>query len=188
MSTLRQCVLVSIVSGMAMIATANAEDLHFKRNISVGGNSVSSSEVWVKGARERSVMSSAAGNIVTLRQCDLKRTVIVNDQTQSYMATADPQDDSAAKAAAMFGGAPAPTSSGGTITETVTLTDTGERKQVSGYTARHLKTTVTLEPSANACSQVKQKFSIDGWYADTGQIIDPTANDWSEFYLIWLYE
>jgi hypothetical protein len=25
------------------------------------------------------------------------------------------------------------------------------------------------------------------WYAETGQIIDPTSVDWSEFTLIWFY-
>ncbi len=146
--------------------TAVAQDLHLKRNISVAGTNVSSSEVWVKGARERSAMTTPAGTIITLRQCDLKRTVTVNDQAQTYLILNDPQDDSAAKAAAMFG-APQPTpASGGTITQTVTVVDTGEHKLISGYAARHIKSTVSMEPSENACSQAKQKFDIDGWYTD----------------------
>jgi uncharacterized membrane protein len=105
--------------------------------------------------------------MVTLRQCDLKRTLTVNDQSQSYLVIDDPQDASAAKAAAMFGGVPAPApTSGGTITETVTITDTGEHKTISGFAARHVKMAVVVEPSANACTQTKQKFEIDGWYAD----------------------
>ncbi len=157
----------SFLTLLSLAATLSADDLHFKRNVSVGGNTVSSSEVWVKGARERTVINTPAGNTVTLHQCDLKRTLTINDQSQSYFPQSDPQDDSAAKAVAMFGSAPAPApSSGGTITQTVTLTDTGERKQISGYTARHVKMTVAVEPSANACTQTKQKFDIDGWYAD----------------------
>jgi hypothetical protein len=62
-------------------------------------------------------------------------------------------------------GAPA-SSSGGTITQTVSTVDTGERKQMSGYAARHLKTTVVVESSQNACSKLSQKYDIDGWYAD----------------------
>ncbi|HZQ19142.1 MAG TPA: hypothetical protein VFA90_10490 [Terriglobales bacterium] len=168
MSALRQCVSASILACLLPTLIARADDLHFKRNISIGGNSVSSSEVWVKGARERSAISTPAGNMVTLHQCDLKRTLTINDQSQSYFVLRDPQDDSTAKAAAMFGApAPAPApSSGGTITQTVTLTDTGERKQISGYTARHVKMMVTVNPSANACTQAQQKFDIDGWYAD----------------------
>ncbi|HZR66544.1 MAG TPA: hypothetical protein VFA85_15475 [Terriglobales bacterium] len=156
-------ILVCLILALA----ASAQDLHFKRNVSVGGNAVASSEVWVKGARERSATSTSAGSMVSLRQCDLKRTVTINDQGQTYLVMNDPQDDSAAKAAAMFGGAPQPAqTSGGTITQTVSVVDTGEHKVISGYAARHLKTTVSIEPSANACSQTKQKFDIDGWYTD----------------------
>jgi hypothetical protein len=64
---------------------AHGDDLHFKKTISVGGNPVTSSEVWVKGARERSVTTSPAGNTITLRQCDLKRMVAVNEQNQAYV-------------------------------------------------------------------------------------------------------
>jgi hypothetical protein len=166
MSVSRKCALNLILSIVALALAAPAEDLHFKQNISVGGNTVSSSEVWVKGARERSATSSPGGNLVTLRQCDLKRTLTVNEQGQSYVVANDPQDDSAAKAAALFGGAPEPPASGGTITQTVSLTDTGERKQVSGFTARRVKMSVLVESSANACSHLKQKFDIDAWYTD----------------------
>src|SRR5581483_4929517 len=166
MSALRQCVSASILACLLPALIARADDLHFKRNISIGGNSVSSSEVWVKGARERSAISTPAGNMITLHQCDLKRTLTINDQSHSYFVLSDPQDDSTAKAAAMFGApAPAP-GSGGTITQTVTMTDTGERKQISGYTARHVKMTVAVNPSANACTQATQRLDIDGWYAD----------------------
>src|SRR5690348_2494369 len=167
MSSSCRYVIASVITSTLLSLTANAEDLHFKRNVSVGGSPVSNSEVWVKGARERSVSSTPAGNMVTLRQCDLKRTLTVNDQSQSYLVIDDPQDASAAKAAALFGGVPAPApTSGGTITETVTITDTGEHKTISGFAARHVKMAVVVEPSANACTQTKQKFEIDGWYAD----------------------
>jgi hypothetical protein len=144
-----------------------ADDLHFKKNITVEGNSVSGSETWVKGARERSVTKSPAGEVVSLRQCDLKRTVVVNEQSKAYFVINDPQDQSAANAAALMTGAPVPAAaSGGVITQTVSITDTGERKLISGYPARHLKTTVAVESSPNACSAVKQKYDIDGWYTD----------------------
>src|SRR5207249_8228841 len=79
----------------ATSAQAPASDLHFKKDISVGGNSVSNSEVWVKGARERAVSSSPAGTLITLQQCDLKRTLTINEQTRSYLIIDDPQDESA---------------------------------------------------------------------------------------------
>ena len=163
--SLRYASLLLAVSSFALVAPA--DDLHFKKNISVEGNSVSGSETWLKGARERTVTKSPTGDVVSLRQCDLKRTVMLNESSQSYLVINDPQDQSATNAAALMTGAPAPASgSGGVITQIVSVTDTGERKQLSGYSARHLKTTVVVESSPNACSQVNQKYDIDGWYAD----------------------
>ncbi len=162
---LRHTPLMLAVS--SFVLGMQAEDLHFKKNVTVEGNAVSGSETWVKGARERTVTKSPAGDVVSLRQCDLRRTVMVNEQTKSYFVTNDPQDQSAANAAALMMGAPAPASvSGGVVTQTVSVTDTGERKLMSGYAARHLKTTVVVESSQNACSPVNQKYDIDGWYAD----------------------
>lgn len=164
-SSLHYTSLLLVLSSACL--AASADDLHFKKSISVEGNPVSGSETWVKGARERTVTKSPAGDLVSLRQCDLKRTVMVNEQSQSYFVVNDPQDQSATNAAAMMTGASSTqASSGGIITQTVSVTDTGERKQMSGYTARHLKTTVLVESSPNACSPINQKYDIDGWYAD----------------------
>jgi len=165
MFTLRLRHFSGILALTASALMVQAEDLHYKKTISVGGSPVSSSEIWLKGARERTVSSTPAGNVITLRQCDLKRTLTINDQSQSYLTANDPQDEAALKAAALMGGTQAP-ASGGTITQTITVTDTGERKTIHGYAARHLKTSVLVESSANACSPMNQKYEIDGWYAD----------------------
>ncbi|MBZ5501446.1 MAG: hypothetical protein LAN59_04275 [Acidobacteriia bacterium] len=143
-----------------------AQDLHIKKNVSVGGNFVSTTETSIKGARERSVDQGPNGSTITLRQCDLKRTLTVNEQAQTYLASDDPQDENAVRAAALATGAPAAEVSGGKITVTTTITDTGERKPMYGYQARHLKAKVVQEPSADACTQVRQSFDIDGWFAD----------------------
>jgi hypothetical protein len=158
----RASVILALTTSALML---QAEDLHYKKTVSVGGSSVSNSEIWLKGARERTVSSTPGGNVITLRQCDLKRTLTINDQSQSYMTATDPQDEAALKAAALMGGTQAP-ATGGTVTQTITVTDTGERKPIHGYTARHLKTSVLVESSANACSPTNQKYEIDGWYAD----------------------
>lgn len=154
-----------VLSSLLLAAAVQAEDLHLKKSISIGGNVVSSTDVSVKGSRERDVTQSPAGDVVTIRQCDLKRTLMLNAQSQTYLVANDPQDDSAAAAAALITGAPA-ADSGGKITISSTVTDTGERKSILGYQARHLKTTVLEQSSPNACTQVNQKFEIDGWYAD----------------------
>jgi hypothetical protein len=107
--------------------------------------------------------------MVTIRQCDLKRTLSVNDQNQTYFVVNDPQR-CGRRAAALVTGAPMPEekTSGGKIDVTTTITDTGERKQMFGYTARHLKAKVVETSSADACSKVNQTFEMDGCYADIG--------------------
>jgi hypothetical protein len=141
-------------------------DLHIKKSVTVGGNFVSSTETSIKGARERSVTQTPNGSSITLRQCDLKRTLTLNEQTQTYFAINDPQDENAAKAAALATGTPSAEATGGKITITTTITDTGERKTMYSYPARHLKAKVVQEPSPDACTQVRQSFDIDGWFAD----------------------
>lgn len=152
----------------AMLAAvlAQAQDLHIKKSITVGGNFVSSSETSIKGVRERTVTQTPNGNTITLRQCDLRRTLTLNEQTQAYLVTSDAQDENAAKAAALATGTAVPEPAGGKIVVTSTVTDTGERKTMYGFPARRLKVKVIQEPSQDACTQVRQTFEIDGWFAD----------------------
>ena len=168
------CMLALLLAAMA----AQSEDLHLKKNISVGGNVVSSSETSIKGQRTRDVTQTPAGATVSLRQCDLKRTVTLNDQAQTYMVVNDAQDAAAARAAAMVTGAPVPEEkkAGGHVEVTSAITDTGERKQIFGLNARHLKTKVTEKSSDDACTKVDQTFEVDGWYADLGKDVASCAS------------
>ena len=45
-------------------------------------------------------------------------------------------------------------------------TDTGERQEMFGYKARHIKTTMMMESTPDACNQSHMKMEADGWYAD----------------------
>src|SRR6476661_8612766 len=74
-------------------AAPKSDDLHIKKSITVGGNFVSSTESSIKGSRERSVSQGPNGSTLTIRQCDLKRTLTVNEQAQTYLVTNDPQDE-----------------------------------------------------------------------------------------------
>src|ERR1044071_3947153 len=99
---LRQCsCLISILFCAWMV---QADDLHFKKTVSVGGTPVSSSEAWVKGARERSARNTPTAAPITLRKCDTKRTLTINEQSQAYLRGSDPQDETAMKAVALMGG------------------------------------------------------------------------------------
>jgi hypothetical protein len=59
-----------------------------------------------------------------------------------------------------------PSRQGGVITYNTTAVDTGERKEMFGFQARHVKTTMSIESSPDACNPVKQRMETDGWYID----------------------
>ena len=48
-------------------------------------------------------------------------------------------------------------------------------------------TTFNFSPSAFVLAS-NQLNTANGWYAGTGQILDPTGTDWSGYSLVWLYE
>jgi len=169
MPTLSQLCRSTVLTMLAVASASQAQDVHMKKSVSVGGYVVSTSETAIKGARERAVTQAPNGSTITLRQCDLRRTLTINEQSQTYYVADDPQDENAAKAAALATGAANPEAHGGKVTITTTLTDTGERRTIYGYQARHLKAKVVQEPSPDACTQVRQSFEIDGWFADIGK-------------------
>ena len=126
----------------------------------------------IKGQRERDETTMALGggmNIsqVSITQCDLKRTIQINDSARKYMITPMESDDSGNAggggnvSAATTGGA---SRRGGVVMMTINTTDTGERKEMFGFTARHLRRTTMMESSPDACQQTRMKIETDGWY------------------------
>jgi hypothetical protein len=127
------------------------------------------STTMIKGLRERSEMSMGGMNMgmVSVTQCDLKRTIQINDRARKYLITPMESDDSSGGYSEGAMGAPTgggPARRGGVVTMTVNTTDTGERKQMFGFTARHLKRTMTSESSPDACQPQQMKMETDGWY------------------------
>jgi len=120
------------------------------------GDKVATSTVQMKGARQR---IDYGNDLVTLLHCDANQTIQLNAKTKTYIAT---PFESASQA---LPPAP-PNSKGGKITYTTTVTDTGEKKDMFGYTARHLVTAVTKEATATACDKKTERIDTDGWYID----------------------
>jgi hypothetical protein len=130
----------------------------------------SQSTTMIKGLRERSETSMAMGGMnissVDITQCDLRRTIKVNDSARKYMIT--PMDsDSSADGGVGSAGATAgssPVRRGGVVTMTVNTIDTGERKEMFGFTARHLKRSMMSQSSPDACQPNQMRMETDGWY------------------------
>jgi hypothetical protein len=164
---------VSLVSAITSAQRRPATDkplagdfkITFKQTVS--GNSMQSTTM-IKGQRERSETTVSAGaytmNTVNITQCDMKRTIQINDRARKYLIT--PMDDGTSSGSTSTGASRtgAPATRGGVVTMTVNTVDTGERKEMMGFTARHLKRTTIMESSPDACAQTKMKIETDGWY------------------------
>ncbi len=166
---------------------ATANDIRIRVRMSVGEQSFESVE-YVRGARQRTEMSMAGG-YKTIMQCDLKRYVQINDQTRTYMvqpfAGVEAQGATASDASAQDLAAQGATKRGGVVTIVNTLTDTGERKQMFGYTARRLKGSMEYQTSPDACQKGGPRMETDGWYIDLKYGVDcpaATGGDMSAAY------
>jgi hypothetical protein len=151
-------------------------DIKIRTRMTMQGSS-SESAIFIKGSRQRTEMGAGIG-FVSLIQCDLKRGVQLNDTAKTYLiqpfannnsTEANPQPNEPAQQNQ-------PQKRGGIVTYTTTITDTGERKDFFGYTARHLRTTMTSESSPDACNQTKMKMETDGWYIDLNFNLDCQNN------------
>jgi hypothetical protein len=66
---------------------------------------------------------------------------------------------------------------------------TTANKLLCGFSSREDLSSTPFNFSSTAYVLASNQLNVaNGWYAETDQIIDPTAADWSGFSLIWLYE
>ncbi|HEY8188591.1 MAG TPA: hypothetical protein VIF64_21155 [Pyrinomonadaceae bacterium] len=146
--------------------SAPVKDLKIKYRMSVAGRGIETTTM-IKGARERSETNTGYGmDIVNLTQCDLKRTIQISDKTKKYLITPMDTGDSTPTTGTSVADTSGPSRRGGLITYVLTSTDTGERKEMFGFQARHVKTSTSIESSPDACNPLKQRMETDGWYID----------------------
>lgn len=145
--------------------TRTTTDVKIRQRMGPGMETV----LYMKGPRMRSEMAGDFG-MTTILQCDLKRTLTINEKTKTYMIT--PTDGSNTSAIGGADGrgintpvAPSTPQRGGVVNVTQTITDTGERKEMFGFTARRIKTSLVKTVSPDACDK-DQKIETDGWYID----------------------
>jgi hypothetical protein len=146
-------------------------DLKLKTRIEMQGFNMDST-VYIKGERERTEQMLPGLNMqmVTIKECDLRRTIQINDSAKVYRiepfadAVSSPNTPAPKTATAPPPTANKPTRKGGVVTINITMTDTGERKEMFGYQARHLKMAMSFTSSPDACSKANMRMETDGWY------------------------
>ena len=154
---------ISLSCLLTITGIANADTTVKSRQTS-GGQTYENTS-YIKGKRQRTETNN--GQMIMVQQCDLRRNLQIMPQAKVYII--QPYDEPASTNAANTNSPvsqPGTTKKGGVVTSTVTTRDTGERKQMFGYTARRIITTMVTDSSPDACSPMKSKMEIDGWYID----------------------
>ena len=163
--------LAILLVSLVLTQTAFA-DVKIKTHQTVGGQSFEGTTL-IKGKRQRTEQNMGGMETVNITECDLKRSIQIATQAQTYMIdnwqTAQNVTPSTTTTTEKM---PSNTEKGGTIAITYTTKDTGERKQMFGYTARHLIITTETKSSPDACTPTNSKTVTDGWYIDATFALD----------------
>jgi hypothetical protein len=167
-NSVRYILFLSLTAILAINAFA---DVKIKSRQGVSGQTTENT-TYIKGKRQRTEQNAGAGTLVTLTQCDLKRSIQLNPQMQVYIINLWEQDTTTPTTTNVSGNTRTEVKKGGVITTTITTKDTGETRKMFGYTAHHLIITTEMESSPDACTQTKTKMVTDGWYIDAAFQLD----------------
>ena len=167
--------LILVVFAAAALVTRSqtpnkttTNDVKIRQRMSMGGAPGMETTLYIKGQRMRNESGGDLG-FTTILQCDLKRTLTINEKARTYLISSTDNMNTAG-AASDGGGVSSPVAQnqpqrGGVVNVTNTITDTGERKEMFGFTARHIKTSMVKTASPDACDK-EMKVETDGWYID----------------------
>ena len=164
---------------------ANAQQYKLRQSTSMMGMNTEST-IYVKSMRKRTESTAMMGmptQPITIEQCDLQRTIKLNNKKKLYFIEPFAKDEiieedvnpSPVKTKPVTTTQPKTTAEkGGIIHMWYNISDTGERKKMNGFTARHVWTYQKIKPNPDACA-MKDSIIIktDGWYIDLPQFNCP---------------
>lgn len=162
---------------MLCLATDVLADIKIRWRLSSGSRSFFESILYLKGARQREEMIPTTGggttfNVAYLTQCDQKQFIWLDSTNRQYAVQSGGEPLAVVLAFNEMQATPSPAVAArlaaikwrGLWTETTTVTDTGERQEMFGFTARHIKTTTTWQAEPQACDGPTARRETDGWY------------------------
>ena len=142
-----------VAPAAAAPAPAPPSDVRFKTKYTAG-EQVSESTSFFTDQRERYEL----GEIILIKQRDQKRSLQISRSASTYVIIPDGATPNVATPAA-----PRPP---GVVMVTTSIVDLGDRKDMFGHTARHVRTLVERLPEPGACDQTKLRSDTDAWYID----------------------
>ena len=148
-------------------------DVRFKSRYTTG-DQVTESVTYMRGNRERYEL----GDMILLRQHDLKRTVQISRASNTYLIAPNAADGAAPAADVSKSEIPRPP---GVVDVETSIADVGDRKDMFGQQARHVITVIDRKPQAGSCDQTKQRMETDAWFIDmpktvSAQPVSPPAS------------
>ena len=156
-------VLLFSLFAILTVSTTVLADVKIKIRQTVSGQKMENT-TYMKGKRQRLEMMN--GQMVTITQCDLRRDVQMNPSAKTYLVSPYDDEITTNTGKSAIRNPQSAIKIGGTMYMTTTTKDTGERKQMFGYTARHIIRTVEMESSPDSCSPMKSKMEFDEWVID----------------------
>jgi hypothetical protein len=167
---------VATTTVMLCLATNALADMKIRWRISSDRGFVEN-VLYLKGARQREEMSrtphgGTALDVAYLTQCDQKQFIWLDFTNKQYAVHSGGEPLGVMLAFNETQATPSPAVAArlaaikwrGLWTETTTVTDTGERQEMFGFTARHIKTTTVWHAEPQACDGPTARRETDGWY------------------------
>lgn len=157
--------LLLLAAACCLLVRAFADQKIVTRQTINGAHAVLQT-VYIRGERQR-LESRAEGlppggqadNNILIEQFDRKRVLELSPRYKTYSSApmdVVPQPRPVQQPAA---------TRGGDVNVTLDSIDTGERKMIGSFTARHVRSTTTVQAGPGAC-QHSRITRVDGWYID----------------------
>jgi hypothetical protein len=185
MSTLHRALLLLLLLGAASgsspkLVVPNFPAFKLKTRHTYGHQSSSVQTLYMQGARTRTESepgllppgASVQAPVTLVTQCDRKQTIAFDPQHKTFTEWPILEWSDRLKHTPVHQPQPA----GPEVSVAADSVDTGERRQVGPYLARHVKTTIRIEPakSTNMPARIEE---LDGWYIDLPQL---GCEDWGD--------
>lgn len=181
-------IVLSVI--IACAAPASFGDIRIKRRVTVKDKDYETT-LYLKGARQRTETRHEAKarnkhfEVAFVEQCDLKRMIWIDLSNQRFAVQIGATPAAAVMAfnesqlpadKQRMQDAEARSRKKGLLSATTTVVDTGERREMFGLVARHLKTTTVWTANPRTCDSPAMTSRTDGWYIDLFYGIDCSAD------------
>ena len=173
---MKKAILLTALMMLTVAGSAFA-DVKIKTKQTMSGQTYENT-TYIKGKRQRTEMMN--GVMVSITQCDLGKDLRLAPQTKTFTVSYY-TDSNGNPTTPVTSGSAAPVTKGGIVNITTTIKDTGERKQMFGYSARHIIQTVEMESSPDACYPQKNKMEMDMWVIDAEFGLACTNNSYNSY-------